>query len=378
MKKKILVLGCTGSIGESTIAILKEFPHLFELAGLSANKNKQKLLETAACFGCKNVCLASGSREDSVPYAGKEDLIRFIQETEADIVVNGIAGSAGLLPSAAALTSGKNLALANKETIVMAGSLIKKMAQDNNCSILPVDSEHSAIFNLLQKFKIESIESLVITASGGPFRTMSSDKLSSVAAEDALKHPTWNMGKKITIDSATLANKGLEVIEASILFDMPPEKIQVAVHPQSIVHSLIRTKDGVLYAQLSKPDMRHPILSALTWPHFVENSFEKLDLFSGSSAQDFTLTFSLPRFKDFPMLDLAYTALRSGGSYAIAYNAANEIAADAFLHHQISFTKIAEITEQILNKDWTRQAHCLEEVFSIDAEARSAAAQELQ
>ena len=260
--KKVLVLGCTGSIGSNTLNICRAFPQKFSVCGITCNSKKEELEKLSKEFNCK----CSLTSEDGI--AGIEKLI---EESEPDIVVNGIAGSAGLLPSKIVLDAGIDLALANKETVVMAWPLIKSLADTRNAKIIPVDSEHSAIFSLVNQIGNENISQLVITASGGPFRTLKKEELTKVTVQDALKHPTWSMGTKITIDSASLANKGLEVIEANRLFDFPVEKVQVVVHPQSLVHSLVRTNDGMLYAQISDPDMKHPIYSALTFPKNEEN-----------------------------------------------------------------------------------------------------------
>ena len=290
MKKKILVLGCTGSIGSSTLDIVRRFPDLFSVCGLTAHTRKTELEKLCKEFSCTNAAAAENS----------PDKIRcVIEKSKADIAVNGIAGSAGLMPSVWCLQNNINLALANKETVVMAGPLIKELASAKGRSVIPVDSEHSALFFLIERFGKKHVSSLILTASGGPFRTLSADKLASVTLEDALKHPTWNMGKKISIDSATLANKGLEVIEACRLFDMPPEKVKVAVHPQSLVHSLIQTVDGDLYAQISEPDMRRPILSALTWPEAIENDLKKLDLTSAIGDEGICMSFFRRALKTF-------------------------------------------------------------------------------
>lgn len=255
----------------------------------------------------------------------------------------------------------------------MAGPLIKELASAKGRSVIPVDSEHSALFFLIERFGKERVSSLILTASGGPFRTLSADKLASVTLEDALKHPTWNMGKKISIDSATLANKGLEVIEACRLFDMPPEKVKVAVHPQSLVHSLIQTVDGDLYAQISEPDMRRPILSALTWPEVIENDLKKLDLTSAAGDDGICMSFFPPRFKDFPLLGCAYEAQKAGGAYTIAYNAANEVAVEFFLQRKIGFTAIQNTVAAVLDKDWSQEPENFEAVFILDTKAREAA-----
>lgn len=365
MKKKILVLGCTGSIGSSTLDIVRRFPDLFSVCGLTAHTCKTELEKLCKEFSCTNAAVAGNS---------PDEIRCVIEKSNADIAVNGIAGSAGLMPSVWCLQNNINLALANKETVVMAGPLIKELASTKGRSVIPVDSEHSALFFLIERFGKERVSSLILTASGGPFRTLSADKLASVTLEDALKHPTWNMGKKISIDSATLANKGLEVIEACRLFDMPPEKVKVAVHPQSLVHSLIQTVDSDLYAQISEPDMRRPILSALTWPEVIENDLKKLDLTSAIGGEDgICMSFFPPRFKDFPLLGCAYEAQKAGGAYTIAYNAANEVAVEFFLQRKIGFTAIQNTVAAVLDKDWSQEPENFEAVFILDTKAREAA-----
>ena len=357
--KNILILGCTGSIGTSALNIAREFPNRFNVVGLTAHKSKERLQELSKEFGNVPTCLTGVDSEEA--------LERLITTCGADIVVNGIAGSPGLMPSVFVLRAGIDLALANKETIVMAGPLIARLAREHNCRILPVDSEHSAVFTLVEKFGSDSIGQIVLTASGGPFREKKSEDLPFMRPADALKHPTWNMGTKITIDSASLANKGLEVIEACRLFNISPDRVKVTVHPQSLVHSLIRTRDGVLYAQISPPDMRHPILTALTWPDFVPSSLEEWDITAGG-----TLNFYPPRMNDFPMLPLAYKSL-SMASGPIAYNAANEIAVEAFLNGKITFTQIAYVTDRILAIDWNKEPVTIDDVFLFDNKARQQA-----
>ena len=368
--KKILILGATGSIGKSGLDIIRQHPDKFCLAGMSAHKNADALLQAAGEFNCKNLCLTSENAQhhDSVSFYGSDGLKELIKSTDCDIILNGIAGAAGLVPSITALENHKDLALANKETIVMAGLLIRKLAAKNNTRILPVDSEHSAVFSLTQKYGKDALDSVVLTAPGGPFRNTPKEKLETVTLADTLKHPTWNMGQKITIDSATLANKGLEVIEACRLFDVPAEKVHVVVHPQSLVHSLIRTKDGVLYAQISEPDMRHPIIQAFTWPELIPNKLKLFDL-----ADNVEMTFQKPRMDDFKMLPLAFEAAKKSGKYTIAYNAANEVAVAAFIQTQINFLDIPNLTEEVLAKDWTGEPSDFDEVFEADKKARIAA-----
>jgi 1-deoxy-D-xylulose-5-phosphate reductoisomerase len=302
------------------------------------------------------------------------------------MTVNGIAGAAGLLPSAAAILAGSDLALANKETVVMAGDIILPLAAEKKVTILPVDSEHSAIFNLLNAHGREGVEELILTASGGPFRKLNRREMEKVRPADALAHPTWKMGPKITIDSASMANKGLEVIEAVRLFGFSPEKVRVLIHPQSVVHSMIRMKDGAVYAQLSGPDMRLPIHEALCYPECGESSFGALDF------DTLTLEFERPDFERFPMLPLAWEAIRRGGLYPCVYNAANEAAAAAFLSGKAGFLDIPVIVGYVLNMKWDGPGDTagrkkdrsgvsrhgtagLEAVLEADAGARSAAAE---
>src|SRR5574344_436822 len=352
--KKILVLGCTGSIGTNTLEIARNMKDEFTVCGLVAHTSREKITRLAQEFKCPG---ALTSEESGC-------IRRIINETHPDIAVNGIAGSDGLLPSVDVLSAGVDLALANKETVVMAWPLVKALADKNHASILPVDSEHSALFNLTERIGKNSISELIITASGGPFRTYSREQLEHVTVQQALNHPTWKMGKKITIDSASLANKGLEVIEACRLFGFPPAQVKVLVHPQSVVHSLVRTKDGMLYAQLSDPDMKHPILSALTWPAAGGAYMKPFTL------EDETLSFFRPRMEDFPMLKYAYDAAEKGGSYTIAYNAADETAAHAFVDGKIKFADMADIVKSTLDKDWSALPASFEDVFSIDRSAR--------
>ncbi len=370
--KKVLVLGCTGSIGTSTLDILRSEKERFSVCGLTANSKKDELDKLSAEFSVPS----SLTSEE-----GTEGIQKLIDSTKPDIIVNGIAGSAGLMPTILALESGIDLALANKESVVMAGPLIFKLAEKNNCKILPVDSEHSAIFTLINQCGKENIDSVIITASGGPFRTLESEKLKNVTVKDALKHPTWDMGVKITIDSATLGNKGLEVIEAKRLFNLSADQIKVVVHPQSIIHSLVRTKDGIVYGQFSEPDMKHPILQALDWPEINRNFMRPFDLtdslFTGNDCKR-TLTFEKPRLNDFPMLKLAYDAARNDNCYPIAFNAANEIAVKAFINGQIGFMQIPETVGSVLEKDWTQKIDDLNAIFEADSLARDYAKTFLQ
>lgn len=360
--KRVLVLGCTGSIGTNTLDIIENEKDLFTACGITAHSKKDQLEILSKKFNCPSLLTAN---------VAEEDYKNFIEKCKPDIVVNGIAGAAGLLPSKIVLELGIDLALANKETVVMAYPLIKELSNEKGGKILPVDSEHSAIFSLINQAGKENVDRILITASGGPFRTFTKEQLNNVTLEMALNHPTWKMGPKITIDSSTLANKGLEVIEASYLFDKPAEKIDVIVHPQSIVHSMVRTNDGMIYGQLSDPDMKHPIFGALTYPQNLSNYLKPFDLF------DHELTFYKPRTEDFPLLGYAFQCVKRKGAYPLVFNAANEVAVHAFLEKKISYTQIAGITEKVLQKDWSKKCSSFEEVFETDKLARKTAGEYL-
>lgn len=356
--KDILVLGATGSIGKSTLDLARRHKDKFRVVGLQAHSQKEMLDSLAAEFQCR-ATLSS--------LEGGEGIAKLLDAEKPQIVVNGIAGSAGLIPSRMVLERGVDLALANKESVVMAWSLIKECAQKNGAKIIPVDSEHSAIFNLASFCGREKIAEIILTASGGPFRNFSEEQLANATLADALKHPTWNMGKKITVDSATLANKGLEVIEACRLFDMPSERVGVVVHPESLIHSLVRTTDGILYAQISEPDMRHPIMGALCFPEYVDSGLEKFSL-AGHN-----MSFMQPRRKEFPLLDAAYSAVKKGPLYTIAFNAADEVAANAFIEGKINFLQIARVVQKTLEKDWSGNLSDWDDVFQCDKAARAVA-----
>ncbi|MDR1239523.1 MAG: 1-deoxy-D-xylulose-5-phosphate reductoisomerase [Treponema sp.] len=348
MKKRIAILGATGSIGKSALEVIRRGSGDFETVLLSAQTNITALKELGKEFPGALLALSGPEPEapeaEGLSFFGPQGLLRAIAGARVDITVNGISGAAGLRPSLAAIDSGSDLALANKETVVMAGPEVFALAREKKVKILPVDSEHSAIFHLIEAHGADRVEEILLTASGGPFRKMPLAAMKDVTAKEALAHPTWNMGPKITVDSASLANKGLEVIEAARLFNMPPEKISVLVHPQSVVHSLVRMKDGAVYAQLSRPDMRLPIHEALHWPETRPSPFGALD-FRGLS-----LEFEAPDTERFPMLSLAYEAVRRGGFYPCVYNGANEEAAAAFLAGRIGFLDIPRIVEYVLNR----------------------------
>jgi len=353
-KKRVLILGSTGSIGESTLDVIKRFPEKFEVVGLVAGKNRKKLLEQSNSFGVKNVALFSE--------VGLEGIRSLIEGTDFDVAVCAISGSAGILPTYWAAKKGRRIALANKESLVCAGEFIKEVASE----IIPVDSEHSAIFQCLVGERRKDVEEIVLTASGGPF--LERKDLENVKPEEALRHPNWEMGKKVTIDSSTLMNKGLEVIEAYWLFEVPPEKIGVVIHPQSIVHSLVVFKDKSVKAQLGVPDMRIPIGYALSYPERLELDEElKLNLYG------LNLTFLEPDTERFPCLRLAYESLRRGYPYPIVLNAADEVAVELFLKGEIKFTDIPKIIEETLNRSKFKKPESIEEVVEIDREARKLA-----
>jgi len=357
MKKRIAVLGATGSIGKSSLDIISRESEFFEVVLITAHSKKDELEQLKNKWPSA-VCVLSGEE------GGKKKLIEAIKNVQPDITINGISGATGLEPSLAAIEAGSNLALANKETIVMAGQLVLRLANEKNVKIIPVDSEHSAVFKLIEAHSSQKISEIILTASGGPFRKLSLKEMKNVTAQDALAHPTWKMGSKITIDSASMANKGLEIIEACVLFNMPAEKIKVAVHPQSVIHSMIRLSNGVIYAQLSKPDMRHPIHDALHWPDTTPFDIDTLNFDS------LTLEFEKPDKEKFSMLSLAREAVKKGGLYACAYNAANEEAVTAFVNKKIGFLDIPKITGIVLEKDWALNYSDKETVLKADADAR--------
>ncbi|MDR2069247.1 MAG: 1-deoxy-D-xylulose-5-phosphate reductoisomerase [Spirochaetaceae bacterium] len=377
MKKRIAVLGATGSIGKMTMDILRQARDDFEAVLLSSHGNLRGLLELSREFPGARLALSGpvppeGTARREAAYYGTQGLLTAIAESGADLVVNGIAGAAGLPPSLAALEAGADLALANKETIVMAAPLVFALAERKKKRILPVDSEHSAVFNLLEAHGKDGLDRIFLTASGGPFRTLPTERLQLITPREALAHPTWNMGPKITVDSATLANKGLEVIEAAGLFGVGPDKISVVIHPQSIVHSMVAFRDGGVYAQLSKPDMRFPIHGALYWPERRPCSFGAL------SFDGLTLEFDKPDYQKFPLLSLAYDAVRAGGLYPTVYNAANEVAVTAFLSKKIDFLDISAIVEYVFKRDWRNPASPaafpdLETILEADKQARGQA-----
>jgi len=375
MQKKIAILGSTGSIGTQALQVIEQHPDKFSIIALTANYNAELLIKQALQFNPKIVAISQNEQYPIVKNAlsnvpiivlsGEEGLIAAVTNTDADIVLTAVVGFVGLKPTLAAIESKKTIALANKETLVVAGHIVTKLAQQNNVQILPVDSEHSAIFQCLVGENQADIDKIILTASGGPFRNYSQQELDAVTPAQALKHPNWNMGNKITIDSATMMNKGLEVIEAHHLFNLPPEKIDVIIHPQSIIHSFVQFNDGNLKAQLATPDMRLPIQYALTYPHRLPNAFPKFQFTDNP-----TLTFEKPNISLFPTLTFAYEVLKQSGNLPCALNAANEVAVQAFLNHQISFTKIFTLLELALTKTHFISNPSLDQLFETDSETR--------
>jgi len=372
MKKRVAVLGATGSIGKSALDVISRGKDDFEVVLLSAHSQSEQLAELGRLWPSA-VTVQSGAE------GGRESLLAAIAGCGADITLNGISGAAGLEPSMAAIEAGSSLALANKETLVMAGLLVLGRASEKKVKIIPVDSEHSAIFHLIEAHggahggALDALEEIILTASGGPFRNYTLAEMEKAGAQAALAHPTWNMGAKITIDSASMANKGLEVIEAARLFNLPPEKIKVLIHPQSIVHSMIRMKDGAVYAQLSRPDMRLPIHHALYWPEKGDSHlFGRLGFDT-----PLALEFYPPDMEKFPMPALAYEAVKKGGLYPCAYNAANEAAVGAFLAGRIGFLDIGRITRYVLDRDWSAEPGDIASVMEADRRARTIAEKEM-
>jgi len=372
--KKIAVLGSTGSIGRNTLDIVSRFPERFEVVALAAGENIILLAEQAQKFrprlvSCKNEALARKLAPllpaETKLLHGKEGAIACATHPEAEIVVSALVGAIGLLPTYEAIKAGKDIALANKETLVMAGPLVMAEVARQGVKLLPVDSEHSAIFQALQAGRKEDVSCLILTASGGPFRTRPREEFSSITPEEALKHPNWRMGAKITIDSATLMNKGLEVIEAHFLFGFPPEKIEVKIHPQSIVHSLVEFVDGSLIAHLGIPDMRIPIAYALSFPERLPLGLPRLNLVAASP-----LTFEEPDLEKFPCLALAYRALELGGTAPAILNAANEVAVEAFLAGRLRFDLIPVLLERTLKECEIKPLRKLEDVLDADIFAR--------
>lgn len=373
--KKIAILGSTGSIGTQALDVVRQMPSLFQVEVLTAYSNADLLIQQAKEFQPNVVVIGKESQyeyvkqalwdDDVKVYAGMDALCDVVRMDCVDMVLSAIVGVAGLKPVYRAIEAGKQIALANKETLVVAGELMTKAAYDNRVAIYPVDSEHSAIFQSLAGEFHNPVRRIIITASGGPFRGKSREFLQTVTKEQALKHPNWSMGSKITIDSATLMNKGLEVIEAKWLFSVPLEQIEVVVHPQSIVHSLVEFADGSVKAQLGLPDMRLPIQYALTYPNRLPNQLPRLNF-----ADHPTLTFEEPDMETFPCLRLAYEASREGGCMPCVLNAANEVAVSLFLHDKIGFYDIPRIIEDALAHAEFCVPASVEEYLAIDKQTK--------
>jgi 1-deoxy-D-xylulose-5-phosphate reductoisomerase len=373
--KRLAILGSTGSIGTQALDVVEANPQLFSIKILTAHNNVKLLIKQALKFRPKTVVVANDEHYDELSnaleiegidvYSGALALQQVVQDDEVDMVVAAMVGYAGLLPVVNAIKSGKEIALANKETLVVAGDIITRLCAENNVKLLPIDSEHSAIFQCLEGERKQDIDKIILTCSGGPFRDYSSEALKSVTSKQALAHPNWDMGDKITIDSATLMNKGFEVIEAKWLFGLVPEKIDVVVHPQSIVHSMVQFIDGSIKAQMGLPDMRLPIQHALCYPGRVENNFPRFS-FSDYSK----LTFHAPDTEKFRNLALAYQAIEKGGNMACIINAANEVVVKAFLQNRISFLQMSEVIEQSMQKISFISRPSIDDYVETDRQAR--------
>jgi len=375
--KRVTVLGVTGSVGRRALELVERFPDEFRVEGMAARgSNPELIVELCRKHRPRALALSDPKAAESVARAlppprpeilsGAAGLVTLAAEVDADIVLSAIVGGAGLLPTMAAIQTGKTVALANKETLVMAGSLMTSAAREHKVALLPVDSEHSAIFQCLEGHRRSDVHRILLTASGGPFRTWPKEDLPRVSVAEALRHPTWKMGAKITVDSATLMNKGLEVIEARWLFDLPPERVQVVVHPQSIVHSMVEYIDGSVIAQLGVADMGIPILYAFTYPGRLPCDVARLDLTRVDS-----LTFEEADTERFPCLALARHALAEGGCAPVILNAANEVAVAAFLEGRIRFTQIAELIGEALNRVPNRALDTIESCVGVDAQTRA-------
>jgi 1-deoxy-D-xylulose-5-phosphate reductoisomerase len=376
-RKRVVILGATGSIGESALQVARDIPERMEIVGLAANSNAEKLAAAANETRAPSVCLVDETKIDTLRralaykpriFAGQKGLREIACLTDAEMVLVAIVGTGGLRPALAAIEAGKDLAVASKEILVMAGEIVMREARENHVQVLPVDSEHNAIFQCLEGKSSRDIRRIILTASGGPFRETPRKDFNSIIPEQALKHPTWNMGPKITIDSATLFNKGLEMIEAHWLFEVEMKRVEVVIHPQSIVHSMVEFADGSTLAQLSYSNMCFPIQYAVTWPDRVPNTLPPLDFSKLSRLEFFT-----PRYDDFPALNLARRAGGTGGTLPAVMNAANEVAVAGFLERQVRFPDIWQIVEEVMNRH-TSVAHAdLDAILQADQWARKEA-----
>lgn len=380
--KNICILGSTGTIGVNTLDVVSRHPDLYRVVALTANTNVEKLFQQCATFKPAfaamydddsaeqlNARLQQAGIETAV-FSGMEGLQKLAAEPQVDYVMAAIVGAAGLLPTLAAAREGKRILLANKEALVMSGAIFMDEVKQNNATLLPIDSEHNAIFQCMPEqfsrgLENSGVNKILLTASGGPFRNKTPDELKQVTPEQAVAHPNWVMGQKISVDSATMMNKGLEVIEACWLFNTRPEMIQVVVHPESVIHSMVSYNDGSVLAQLGNPDMRTPIAHSLAWPHRIASGVEPLDIFKVAQ-----LNFEEADFDRFPCLRLAYEALNMGGTATCILNAANEIAVDAFLNKQLAFNNIANVIESSLQHISIRDAVDIDTILNTDHESR--------
>ena len=376
-RTRVVVLGATGSIGESALKVARDIPDRMEIVGLAANSNAKKLAATANETRAQSVCLVDETKIDILKreldyepriFAGQEGLLEIACLTNAEMVLVAIVGTGGLRPTLAAIEAGKDLAVASKEILVMAGEIVMREARGNGVNVLPVDSEHNAIFQCLEGKSSSDVRRIILTASGGPFREMPRKDFDSITPEQALKHPTWNMGPKITIDSATLFNKGLEMIEAHWLFGVEMQHVEVVIHPQSIVHSMVEFADGSTLAQLSHSNMCFPIQYAVTWPDRVPNTLPPLDFSKLSRLEFFT-----PRYEDFPALNLARRAGETGGTLPAVMNAANEVAVAGFLDRQVRFPDIWQIVGAVMNRHRSVAHPNLDAILQADQWARKEA-----
>ncbi len=376
-RKRLVILGATGSIGESALKVARDIPERMEIVGLAANSNVEKLAAAANETRAQSICLVDETKIDALQralaykpriFAGQEGLREIACLTNAEMVLVAIVGTGGLRPALAAIEAGKDLAVASKEILVMAGEIVMREARDNDVKVLPVDSEHNAIFQCLEGKSSLDVRRIILTASGGPFRETPRKDFNSIIPEQALKHPTWNMGPKITIDSATLFNKGLEMIEAHWLFGVEMKRVEVVIHPQSIVHSMVEFADGSTLAQLSYSNMCFPIQYAVTWPDRVPNTLPPLDFSKLSSLEFFT-----PRYDDFPALNLARRAGETGGTLPAVMNAANEVAVAGFLDRQVRFPDIWQIVEEVMNRHRPVAHPDLDAILQADQWARKEA-----
>jgi 1-deoxy-D-xylulose 5-phosphate reductoisomerase len=376
-RKRVVILGATGSIGESALKVARDIPDRMEIVGLAANSNAEKLAAAANETRAQSVCLVDETKIEILQralaynpriFTGEEGLREIACVTDAEMVLVAIVGTGGLRPALAAIEAGKDLAVASKEILVMAGETVMREARDNGVNVLPVDSEHNAIFQCLEGKSSLDVRRIILTASGGPFRETPRKDFDSITPEQALKHPTWNMGPKITIDSATLFNKGLEMIEARWLFGVEMKHVEVVIHPQSIVHSMVEFADGSTLAQLSYSNMCFPIQYAVTWPARVPNTLPPLDFSKLSRLEFFT-----PRYNDFPALTLARRAGETGGTLPAVMNAANEVAVAGFLDRQVCFPGIWQIVEEVMNRHEPVAHPDLDVILQADQWARKEA-----